>query len=206
MQKNFSKHLLRILVLIFIGLPLNYGFKYKSSTKYDYLVSIHTKYGDMKAILFDETPIHKANFIQLAMEAKYDSSIFHRVINNFMIQGGGLIPKYRKAYDSLSFEEKTLAPEFRDNLKHDFGMLAAARTGNPQKRSDISQFYIVQNPNGAHHLDGAYTVFGKIVVGLDVVNKIAQVPVKNTVPVDPIYMTITVEKVKRKDIKKFYGI
>jgi len=188
--------------LIFIGIA---GFKYKTSEKTDYLVTITTDFGVMKALLYDDTPIHKKNFITLAAEGKYDGSIFHRVINNFMIQGGGLPSPYHEYYDTLPMEKKTLPNEIMEKHKHKFGAIAAARTNNPQKRSDISQFYIVQNHAGTHHLDNGYTVFGQVVVGFDVIDKIAQQPVKGSSPVKPIKMVIKVEKVKRSDIEKFYG-
>jgi len=181
------------------------GFKYKTNEKKDYLITLTTDYGVMKALLYDDTPIHKKNFITLAGEGKYDGSVFHRVINNFMIQGGMLPSPYHEYYDTLPMDKKTLPNEIMEKHKHRFGAIAAARTNNPEKRSDISQFYIVQNHAGAHHLDNGYTVFGQVVVGLDVIDKIAHQPVNGSSPIKPIKMTIKVEKVKRSDIEKFYG-
>ncbi|MEZ4687073.1 MAG: peptidylprolyl isomerase [Bacteroidia bacterium] len=85
-------------------------------------------------------------------------------------------------------------------------MVAAARMGdqiNPEFRSSKSQFYIVQKPSGTPHLDGAYTVYGKVLSGMEVVDAIAKVRTgPGNRPLEPIYMTITVEKVKRKKIAK----
>lgn len=204
-MNNFKKTKVVTLVLIsfiFIGIA---GFKYKTSEKTDYLITITTDFGVMKALLYDDTPIHKENFIRLAGDGKYDGSIFHRVINNFMIQGGSLPSPYHEYYDTLPFEKKTLPNEIMEKHKHKFGAIAAARTNNPEKRSDISQFYIVQNHAGAHHLDNGYTVFGQVIVGYDVIDKIAQQPVNGSAPVKPIKMKIQVEIVKRSDVEKFYG-
>jgi len=181
------------------------AFKYKESKTKDYLVTIKTDFGVMKVLLFDDTPVHKRNFITLAAQGAYNGSTFHRVINGFMIQGGALTGDFAKKYDTLSFKEKTLPNEIMDKHKHDFGALAAARTGNPEKRSDISQFYIVQNHNGTHHLDNNYTVFGRVIVGLDVIDKIAAQPVNGSFPVNPIKMQVSVDVVKRSDVVKFYG-
>lgn len=174
-------------------------------TKTDFLVTITTEYGEMKLILFDDTPIHKANFIKLAKEGKYDGTTFHRVINNFMVQGGELDHSNDPSWDTLSFEKKTLPNEIRENHKHIFGALAAARTNNPNKRSDISQFYIVQNHNGTHFLDNNYTVFGQLIVGFDVLDSIAMQKVVGSAPVKKCSMKVRVEEVKRDDIIKFYG-
>ncbi len=176
-----------------------------NSSKTDYIVTISTSFGEMKLILFDDTPIHKNNFVKLAEEGKYNGTTFHRVINNFMIQGGNLDHSNDPSWDTTSFINKTLPNEIRSNHKHIFGALAAARTENPEKRSDISQFYIVQNHNGTPFLDNNYTVFGQLIIGYDVLDKIAQQQVVSSVPVKDCVMQVKVEKVKRTDILKFYG-
>ncbi len=115
------------------------------STEKDYLVTFHTPYGDMQAVLYDSTPQHKKNFIKLAESGKYDSTIFHRVIQDFMVQGGDLTtsPTYNADEDSIDY---TIPAEFVDTLFHKKGALAAARQGdqrNPERASSGSQFYIV---------------------------------------------------------------
>lgn len=107
----------------------------------DYLVTFHTRYGDMKAVLYDATPRHKENFIKLAREGAYDSTTFHRVIQDFMIQGGDVNAKTGE--ETIDYN---LPAEFVDTLIHRKGAIAAARLGddiNPQKSSSGSQFYIV---------------------------------------------------------------
>lgn len=179
-------------------------------------VRIHTTLGDIVVRLYDETPIHRDNFLKLVREGYYDGTLFHRVIKGFMIQGGD--PNSRgAAADKLlggGSPDYTLEAEFRDSLIHKRGALAAAREDdatNPEQRSSGSQFYIVwgrkfsprqmeylvdkmaaEHPEtggltpkqrevyatygGTPHLDGKYTVFGEVVEGLDVVEKIQDQP------------------------------
>jgi len=108
----------------------------------DYLITIHTQFGDIKMILHDQTPLHKANFLQLAESGKFDSTIFHRVLKEFMVQGGDVTMR-----PDVDKEPDLIPAEFNDQLIHVRGAVAAARRGdqqNPEKKSSGSQFYIVQ--------------------------------------------------------------
>ena len=162
------------------------------STKPETLVVFHTTMGDITAKLYNDTPLHRDNFIKLINEGWYADSPFHRVINNFMIQGGhNKNGKVDPGY--------TIPAEILPNHLHKKGALAAARQGdqiNPEKRSSGCQFYIVQNPNGTPHLDGNYTVFGEVLDGLDVVDKIAAVKTTRqehgNMPIVPVTMTIEI--------------
>ena len=193
------------------------------------LVIIETDFGTMTAILYNETPKHRDNFIKLAEEGYYDDLLFHRVINGFMIQGGD--PNSRNAKQDAPLGSGgpgyTVPAEFVDTLVHHKGALAAARMGdqmNPQKKSSGSQFYIVQGKpvteqelsifegrkgiqygraqketylelGGTPFLDNAYTVFGKVIKGLDVIDKIATVQTgRGDRPVENVKMKITVIK------------
>jgi len=267
-------------------------------TEMDEVVVISTPYGDMTAVLFDDTPLHKANFLSLAKEGKYDSVIFHRVIENFMIQTGNLSTGTQEKDADYRIDAEFL-PEKYIHVK---GALAAARTGdnvNPQKQSSGSQFYIVDGEvydqdgledradkreflklnglfdrmrkmdryielnekynyhvtkyqedttynfeeaqrslvfgskelieqefgpqvdpgfttrqveayttmGGAPHLDGEYTVFGQVVEGLDVIDKIAAVETgRRDKPTQEVRMTISVVEMSKKEITKKYGI
>ena len=159
---------------------------------------IHTDYGDMKGMLYNETPQHRDNFVKLVKEGYYDGTLFHRVINGFMIQGGDPDSKAAKPGQALGMGGPgyTIPAEFIPELKHKRGALAAARTGgsgNPKKASSGSQFYIVQPENGAHFLDNEYTVFGEITDGLTVIDKIATVEKdKADRPVKDVKMTIKI--------------
>ena len=136
---------------------------------------IHTEFGDMKGVLYNETPKHRDNFEKLAKAGFYDGLLFHRVIMGFMIQGGDPLSKTAKAGQALGMGDNgyTIPAEFNTKLTHKRGALAAARTENPAKASSGCQFYIVQPEKGAHFLDNNYTVFGEVTDGLDVIDKIA---------------------------------
>ncbi|MBQ3354571.1 MAG: peptidylprolyl isomerase [Bacteroidales bacterium] len=184
-------------------------------------VVIETSMGTIKAVLYNDTPLHRDNFIKLVNEGWYNGSPFHRVIKNFMIQGG-------QNADGRMDPGYKVPAEFRENHFHKKGALCAARQGdqvNPQKASSGSQFYIVQGEvfderklsfyeerlgkifsakqrqaymtvGGTPHLDGDYTVFGEVIEGLDIVDKIAGVKTGYMdVPVEPVTINkITIEK------------
>jgi peptidylprolyl isomerase/peptidyl-prolyl cis-trans isomerase B (cyclophilin B) len=164
----------------------------------------------MTALLYNATPKHKENFIKLANEGFYNGTTFHRIIKNFMIQGGDPNSK-----DSIPFNDGqggpgyTIPAEFVPSLKHVKGAIAAARMGdqvNPQKASSGSQFYIVQNEKGTPFLDGSYTVFGQVIQGLDVIDKIADQPKdQRDRPLKNISIKVTAKKTKVKKILKQYN-
>jgi cyclophilin family peptidyl-prolyl cis-trans isomerase len=159
---------------------------------------IHTDMGDMKGILYNETPLHRDNFIKLVKSGYYNGTLFHRVIPGFMIQGGDPDSKNAKPGEKLGAGSPgyTIPAEFNTKLTHKKGALAAARKGdasNPEKASSGSQFYIVEPEKGAHSLDKGYTVFGEITEGLDVITKIAAVQKDQANrPVSDIKMTIKI--------------
>ena len=185
------------------------------------VVVIETNYGTIKAKLYNDTPLHRDNFIKLVNEGWYNGSPFHRVIKDFMIQGG-------QNADGRMDPGYTIPAEFKENHFHKKGALCAARQGdqvNPKKASSGSQFYIVQGTvfddkkldyyeerlgkifsatqrqayktvGGTPHLDGDYTVFGEVTEGLEIVDKIAAVKTGYMdVPVEPVVINkITIEK------------
>ena len=204
------------LLSVFVLLFGTYGSTQEKMVKF----VIHTDYGDMKGVLFNDTPQHRDNFIKLVNEGWYDGSIFHRVIENFMIQGG-------QSADGKTDPGYTIPAEITPNHIHKKGALAAARMGdqvNPERASSGSQFYIVQGQvyndamldqmetrngmkytpeqrhayetsGGTPHLDGAYTVFGQIADGFDVIDKIAAVQTgPGDRPVKDVKMTIEIIK------------
>ena len=259
--------------------------------KTDYLVTIKTRHGDMVAVLYDETPKHKENFIKLVKEHYYDSLLFHRVIEGFMIQGGD--PESKKSKEGQRLGNGgpgyTIEAEFNPKFFHEKGALSAARLGdemNPQKASSGSQFYVVQGKKhteseikldqqkygmalqqffqkpenkmyydsisifyqtgdekgyeafilslkpmvesqlgisvdkdvspelvkayttvgGTPALDGQYTVFGKVIKGVEVIDKIAAEAKDQTDrPLEDIRMQISIEEMPRRKIEKTYG-
>lgn len=171
-------------------------------------VLIQTTMGDIVVRLSDSTPLHRDNFLRLVKIGYFDSVLFHRVIKDFMIQGGD--PNSKRATKGQALgnggPSYRIPAEFRQTLFHKKGVIAAARDNNPEKASSGSQFYIVQGKKftdteldnlqktrlegraipvvqrevyktigGTPHLDQNYTVFGEVVKGLEVVDKIAGV-------------------------------
>lgn len=144
------------------------------------IFDIQTNLGMIKVKLYSKTPKHKANFEKLALSGFYDGILFHRVIDGFMIQGGDpntkdttLVEKYGQGGPGY-----TIPAEIIPDYRHKKGALAAARRGdaaNPERESSGSQFYLVQSEETCAQLDGAYTVFGETVEGLDVIDRIAKV-------------------------------
>ena len=206
-----TKKVLFLLFFIFISV-LSFAQKTDKQQKESdkvYYVKIETSYGNMVVKLYNETPLHRDNFIKLVKNGTYDGLIFHRVINQFMIQGGDPNSRDAKPGQMLGDGELgyTIPAEFVPGLYHKKGALAAARRGdevNPQKASSSCQFYIVQGTTwdanrlkmveqrmgksftpeqtevyatqgGTPFLDGDYTVFGEVVEGMEVIDKIAAV-------------------------------
>lgn len=136
------------------------------------IVQMETNKGTIFLWLYYQTPLHRDNFINLVNQEFYDGLTFHRVIDDFMIQGGD------PNGDGTGGPGYQLDAEIWDQIVHDYGALAAARLGdsvNPRRKSSGSQFYIVENSAGAHFLDRQYTVFGQVIQGMDVVEAIADV-------------------------------
>lgn len=170
--------------------------KDKKDSKESNTVIMKTSMGDMEIELFEkDAPLHVANFKKLVKSGFYDGLTFHRVIPNFMIQGGDPNSKDGdRSNDGQGGPGYTIPAEIK--AKHEKGSLAAARLGdavNPKKESSGSQFYIVTGD--ASHLDGQYTVFGKVVKGLDVALKIQDV--KKDAADNPIEK-VTINKVSFK--------
>ena len=175
----------------------------------DKLVTIETPQGEIKLVLFEDTPKHRENFLKLAKEGYYNGTTFHRVIDGFMIQGGDANSKDdNPRNDGSGNPGYTVPAEINPEHKHVRGALAAARQGdmvNPERASSGSQFYIVENHDGTPMLDEAYTVFGQVVDGLDVIDKIAEQPKDGRDrPLSDIKMKVKVEEVKKKKIAKKY--
>lgn len=212
-SQNIKKTMFSRFLLLLILFTLISPGVLDAQGKKDQVVTISTQFGEMKVILFDKTPQHKANFLKLATEGFYDSTFFHRVINNFMIQGGdpNTKPGGKPELAGQGGPGYTIPAEFVAEYSHIKGALAAARQGdqiNPTKASSGSQFYIVHNDEGCRHLNGQYTVFGQVIKGFEVIDAVATQPVnrgRGDRPLKDIVITMTVEKMSRKKIAKLYG-
>jgi peptidyl-prolyl cis-trans isomerase B (cyclophilin B) len=255
------------------------------NSKKDVLVDIHTKFGTMRVLLYDEAPLHKSNFLELASKGRYDSTQWHRIMKDFMVQGGDVAKKEGKTED----ESDRIPAEINQQFIHVKGALAAARQPdqiNPQWKSSASQFYIVHGKvfsekeltidqyalnqgiselladpsydtikqkfvvlqqqrkleemnelafsyidlietkmgislkqdisperlkayttlGGAPHLDNEYTIFGKVVEGVEVIDKLAAVQVdRKKKPIESLYLTMELVPMKKKDVTAQYG-
>ena len=140
------------------------------------VAKIKTNYGTIAVVLYaDKAPETVKNFVTLAKEGKYDETIFHRIIEGFMIQGGDFEKGDGTGGYSYKGPGTTLDDEVNPELKHVKGALSMAKTAAPNTAG--SQFFIVQAEEGTPHLDGVHTVFGMTIDGLDVVDKIAGVEI-----------------------------
>ena len=142
---------------------------------------IKTNFGTIRVRLYSDTPKHRDNFAKLALEGYYNGTLFHRVIKNFMIQGGDPLTKNpsNEAKYGTGGPGYQIEAEIVPGHTHKKGALAAARKSdiaNPLKESSGSQFYIVQSEDGCRHLDGQYSVFGETIDGFDVIDAIAALP------------------------------
>ncbi len=150
-------------------LLLGYG-KENPETK----VVIETSFGEIEVQLYKDTPLHRANFIFLAKHQYFDNTLFYRVAPDFVVQGGNN-DDTETSRKRGRIGEYLLYPEMRH--RHDRGAVSMARyyEDNPRRLSKPYEFFIVIAKNGAHHLDNEHTVFGRVIKGLDVADKISMV-------------------------------
>lgn len=153
-------------------------FEYEKEHK-ESKVRVTTEFGSFVIQLYKETPYHRANFIYLTKKGYFNNTYFHRVVKNFIIQGGNS--------DNIETVEKRrnighylLPPDTRKGFKHDRGTVSMPSSDdvtNPHKLASPFEFFIVVTKPGSYHLDGSYTAFGKVIEGMDVVDKINAVPI-----------------------------
>ena len=151
---------------------LDYDKTHKENT-----VRITTDYGTIDIKLFEETKFHRSNFIYLTKKQYFNDTQFYRVIQNFVIQGGN--SDDRETYIKRRNIGKYLLPnDYDKGFKHHRGMVSmpSKNVDNPYKKASPFEFFIVQQQGGAHHLNGDYTIFGTVIRGMEVVDKIAAVP------------------------------
>jgi len=138
------------------------------------IVHIETRLGNLKIKLYPETPLHRASFVFLTKTGYFNTTAFHRIVPNFIVQGGNSdFPITRKLRMKYNYR---IPAEMKPNRTHKYGALAAARQweNNPNKISSPFEFYMIQDKRGSHHLDGEHTIFGEIMEGFDTMEKIAK--------------------------------
>ncbi len=136
-------------------------------------VLFKTRLGDITIKLYKDTPLHRASFIFLTKIGYFNTTCFHRVVPNFIAQGGN--SENKKTADIRNrYKHYLIPPEFKRHHKHKRGALAAAREweNNPKKLSTPFEFYFIQKRKGEHHLDFEHTVFGEVIKGMPVIDKI----------------------------------
>ncbi|UOB18038.1 peptidylprolyl isomerase [Abyssalbus ytuae] len=146
----------------------------------EHKVKITTQYGSFIINLFEETPYHRANFIYLTKKGYFNNTYFHRVVKNFIIQGGNSdnIDTGRKRGKIGAY---LLPPDTKKGFKHHRGTVSvpSSEIDNPHKLASPYEFFIVVQKPGAYHLDGKYTAFGKVISGMEVVDKINKLETDN---------------------------
>ncbi|MDF0708680.1 peptidylprolyl isomerase [Flagellimonas okinawensis] len=156
---------------------IDFFFDYAKKVKKD-KVRITTTMGSFTVQLYDDVPYHKANFIYLARQKYFDSTQFHRVVKDFIIQGGNSDDR-KTARKRGDIGRYLLPPDTRKGHKHHRGTISmpSSERDNPHKLASPYEFFIVVTNPGSYHLDGSYTPFGRVVEGMDVVDAINSVPV-----------------------------
>ena len=137
-------------------------------------VRITTKFGEIDLLLYDKTKFHRANFIYLTKRKYFDKTQFYRVVNNFIIQAGNTDdPKVKRKRGKIG--RYLLPTDTKRGFKHNRGVVSmpSGDIDNAYKLASPFEFFIVQAPHGAYHLDGDYTIFGEVIRGMDVVDEIA---------------------------------
>lgn len=172
---------------------LPFFFDYNKNNKED-KVRITTKYGSFVIDLYEETPYHRSNFIFLTKKGYFNGTLFHRVVNGFIIQGGSSDnPEVGKKRAEIG--RYLLPPDAKKGFKHHRGTVSmpSSEIENAFKMASPYEFFIVVTNPGSYHLDGKYTPFGRVVEGMDVVDKInAQKTDSAEWPYENIEMTVEI--------------
>ena len=158
---------------------IDFLFEYEKNNKENH-VRIYTPFGEIEILLYDNTPYHRSNFIYLTKKKYFEGTQFYRVINDFVIQAGNSdnIKVSKKRRDIGKY---LLPNDFNKGHTHKRGMVSmpSSSVDNPYKMASPFEFFIVQKKDGAHHLNGSYTIFGEVIDGMETVDIIANLPTDN---------------------------
>ena len=158
---------------------IDFLFEYEKNNKENH-VRIYTSFGEIEILLYNNTPYHRSNFIYLTKKKYFEGTQFYRVINDFVIQAGNS--------DNIKISKKRrdigkylLPNDFNKGHTHKRGMVSmpSSTVDNPYKMASPFEFFIVQKKDGAHHLNGNYTIFGEVIDGMETVDIIANLPTDN---------------------------
>lgn len=168
---------------------IDFFFNYEKNLKAN-KVKITTNLGSFTVELYENVPYHRANFIYLTRNGYFDNTQFHRVVKNFIIQGGNSDDrKTGKKRNELG--RYLLPPDTRKGHKHHRGTISmpSSEMDNPHMLASPFEFFIVVTDPGSYHLDDEYTPFGKVIDGMDIVDKINNQPVgEGDWPMQNIYI------------------
>ena len=168
---------------------IDFFFDYAKNLKED-KVRLTTSKGSFTIQLYDNVPYHKANFIYLTKKGYFDNTQFHRVVPDFIIQGGNSDDK-ETSTKRKAIGRYLLPPDTRKGHKHHRGTISmpSSERDNPHKLASPFEFFIVVTKPGSYHLDGSYTPFGRVIEGMEVVDKINQVEIdKGEWPMRNVYI------------------
>ena len=188
-KKDSIKKPKRKLPLLTENNAMDFFLEYEKHNK-ENKVRLTTDFGIIEILLFNKTKFHRANFIFLTKQGYFNGTQFYRVVNNFIIQGGN--SDDNKTFQKRKKIGKYLLPtDTKRGYKHDRGVLSmpSSEIDNPHKLASPFEFFIVQQKGGAYHLDGDYTIFGKVTKGMKVVDEIARQETDNAEwPLHNIYI------------------
>ena len=168
-------------------------FEYDKNNK-ENKVRIETRFGNIDLLLFNETPYHRSNFIYLTKKKYFDGTSFHRVVKDFIIQGGNS-DSYEISKRRKKIGRYLLPPDTKKGFKHHRGVISipSSDIDNPYKLASPYEFFIVVDKNGAYHLDENYTPFGKVINGMNVVDLISNIETdKREWPIDNIKIKVKI--------------
>lgn len=168
---------------------IDFFFDYQKGLK-ENKIKVTTNHGAFIIELFDNVPYHKANFIYLTRQGYFNNTQFHRIVKNFIIQGGNSDDQ-QTANKRSKIGRYLLPPDTRKGHKHHRGTVSmpSSEINNPHMLASPYEFFIVVTVPGSYHLDGEYTPFGRIISGMDVVDKINEQPVgKGDWPSQNVYI------------------
>ena len=156
---------------------IDFFFNYAKDLK-ENKVRLTTSMGSFTVQLYDNVPYQKANIIYLARQGNFDNTQFHRIVKDFIIQGGNSDDR-ETAQKRGKIGRYLLPPDAKKGYKHHRGTISmpSSERDNPHKLASPYEFFIVVTKPGSYHLDGSYTPFGKVIDGMDVVDEINSVPV-----------------------------
>ena len=158
---------------------IDFLFDYEKNNKENH-IRIYTSFGEIDILLYNNTPYHRSNFIYLTKKKYFEGTQFYRVINDFVIQAGNS-DNIKVSKKRREIGKYLLPNDFNKGHTHKRGAVSmpSSSVDNPYKMASPFEFFILQKKDGAHHLNGNYTVFGEVIDGMETVDRIANLATDN---------------------------